>query len=137
MLLRQEILRRGRYIIRAMYTPFIWGNFGSKLFLHIRHRNIISRVFLNGFHCFFFLYTNYSALFCEDDNTDTSVNHVRPICYTHKGGTITNGAECHKYVSKNNESLLKYHSLQNIEPATQTESVHQVSVVFVKCRSYK
>jgi hypothetical protein len=66
-----------------------------------------------------------------------TVNHVRPISYTHEGGTITNGAECHKYVSKNNESLLKYHSLQNIQPATQTESVHQVSVVFVKCRSCK
>lgn len=60
-------------------------------------------------------------LFCEDDNTDTSVRHVCPICYTHEGGTIANGAECHKYVSKNNKSLLKCHSLQNIEPATQTE----------------
>jgi hypothetical protein len=90
-----------------------------------------------GFIVFFFLYSNYNALFLgEDDNTDTSVNHVCPICYTYERDTITNGAECHKYVSKNNESLLKYHSLQNIEPATQTESVHQVSVVFVKCRSY-
>jgi len=115
-----------------MYTLIIWGNFGSNLVLHIRHRNILSRVLLNGFHCFFFPYTNYNALFCQDDNIDTSVSHVRPICYTHEGGTITNGAECHKYVSKNTESLLKYHSLQNIEPATQTESVHQVSVVFVK-----
>jgi len=90
-----------------------------------------------GFTVFSFCTLIIVHFFCEDDNTDTSVSHVRPICYTHEGGTITNGAECHKYVSKNNESLLKYHSLQNIQPATQTESVHQVSVAFVKCRSYK
>jgi hypothetical protein len=88
-----------------------------------------------GFTVFFFLYSNYNVLCCEDDNTDTSVSHACQICYTHEGGTIANGSECHKYVSKNNKSLLKCYLLQNIEPAIQTESVHQVSVVFVKCRS--